>query len=81
MWTCHLPALAVFRTCAIDGLGAGMGGVLWTGISAAEVRAALAIHRVALADRADVAEDVQFMGSAVAHERNERAAREAKRKG
>lgn len=75
IWDCHWTAVEVFRLCRIDGIGAGMGGVLWTGISAAEIRAALAIQRVAQADRVDVAGDVQYMGSEVAAARNRQAAR------
>lgn len=80
-WPCNLRAVDVFRLCAIDGIGAGMGGIAWTGISAREIRAALSIRRVPAAERADVAEDVHFMGGVVASERNQIAEARAKRKG
>lgn len=73
LWPGHFDAVAVFQRCDIHVVGAGMGGLYWTGITAREVRAALALQRVPLARRADVAEDVQYMGAAVAEERNRRA--------
>lgn len=70
--------MQLFQTCDIHGVGAGMGGIWWAGITASELRAAMLIRRVPLAQRADMADDVQTMGAAVAAERNRRA--EAKRK-
>lgn len=46
--------------------------VQWAGITAAEIRAACAIHRVPRARQSDVAADVKFMGKGVAGERNRR---------
>ena len=68
----------VFRTCMASGIGAGLGGVMWLGIPATEVRAALSVMRIARVDWPDVAEDVQYMGRVVADERNRRAAADAK---
>lgn len=72
--------MAVFQLCTIQGIGAGMGGILWSGVTACEVRAAMALARVPLAEREQVARDAVFMGSEVAAERNRRAAAEAKRR-
>lgn len=56
-----------------------MGGVFWLGISAAELRAALAVERIPHRDWPSVGEDVRYMGRVVADEHNRRAKREAKR--
>ncbi len=81
VWACNVEALAVFRACTIACVGAGMGGVVWLGITASETRAALAIRRVARRDWPDIAEDVRHMGAEVAHERNRQAEARAKRGG
>lgn len=80
LWPENAEIFDVFALCTIDGIGAGMGGIAWTGIAAAEIRAACALHRVPLARRLDVAADVKFMGDAVAGERNRRAERDANRR-
>lgn|GEM_PF-2365623 len=80
VWACNLPALGVFQLCPVDGIGAGMGGIAWTGIAPTEIRAACALKRIAPSEWPDIADDVHYMGGAVAEERNRRAAAEAKRK-
>lgn len=79
VWACNVDALAVFRSCSMACVGAGMGGVVWLGVTASETRAALAILRVARRDWPDIAEDVRYMGAEVAHERNQRSQRKADR--
>lgn len=71
----------MFRLCAIAGIGAGLGGIAWTGIDAAELRAALALRRVPRAHWSELADDVHFMDAPVAHERNRCAERESERRG
>ena len=79
VWACHEQAVAVFRGCQLDCAAIGMGGLFWLGISAAELRAALAVERIPRCDWPDVGEDVRYMGRVVADEHNRRAKREAKR--
>ena len=78
VWADLMPAVDVFGRCLVEGL-MGMGGVVWLGISAVEVRAAMAAARIPPRQWPDVAEDVQAMGSVVAEERNKRAEARAKR--
>lgn len=64
-----MAAVAVFRTCRLHAIAAGM-GVFWDGISAQELRAGLWLHRVPAAERESVIEDVQFMAQAACRQLN-----------
>ncbi len=79
MWPCNLDAVAVFRACEIGAVGT-MAGLYWTGIAAVELRAALVLLRIARGDWTDLADDVRYMGSEVAAERNRRAQSSARRR-
>lgn len=79
MWECNAEAVDVFRLCAIGGIGT-FGGLYWTGIDAAEIRAACALLRIPRADWPDLAADVHYMGAEVAEDRNKRQERASKRK-
>jgi hypothetical protein len=68
----------VFLLCLPEGIGAGMGGILWLGIAPEQIRAACALQRVPRARWPQVAEDVSDMGRAVARAQNRRAAERAK---
>lgn len=79
LWLGVLPenaiVIEVFGRCRIDA-AVGM-GVLWMGISAAEVRAACLLSRIKPRDWPRVADGVLLMGRVVADIRN---AAEAERK-
>lgn len=81
VWECNAQPVDVFRSCQIGGIGAGMGGVVWIGIAADELRAALAIRRVPRVSWPTIADDVQYMGGEVARERNRLSAERASRRG
>jgi hypothetical protein len=72
IWACNERAVEVFEHCQLTVVG-GM-GVWWHGISAAELRAAMCTLRVPRAERAEIAEDVQYMGRAVAAAINQQIA-------
>ena len=78
VWTCLLPAVDVFLACDIEGIGAGMAGVWWTGIGPAALYAACRLKRIPRADWPEITEDVRYMGQVVAESRNERAATKSK---
>lgn len=80
IWECNVKAFAVFRLCTIAAIGT-FGGLFWTGIEAVEIRAACLLCRMPRADWPELADDVRFMGSDVAAERNQRMAQKSKRKG
>lgn len=75
---CNVGIVAVWRRCMMT-VGVGM-GVVWQGISAAEVRAACILSRVPRVDWPRYVDGVQLMGQIVARNRNEAEARRAKRK-
>lgn len=80
VWICNLLAVRVFQRCTVTGIGAGMGGVWWTGIAADEILLICRLLKVPKAKWADVSWDVRYMGSCVAKARNERAAAAAERR-
>lgn len=81
VWECHETQVAAFRLCSIAGIGAGMGGIVWMGIEAVELRAALALLRVPRKDWPGIAADVQYMGAEVASTRNKQAHERSKQGG
>ncbi len=68
----------VFGRCQI-GVGIGMGGAMWLGISATEARAAIGMSRVPARDWTRVLDGVQLMGRITAEIRNEQAREEQER--
>jgi hypothetical protein len=77
VWSCNLTAVETWERCQPSVVG-GMGAT-WQGISALEVEAACRIGLVPRRDRADVADDVQFMARVVAARHNHNAQRGAER--
>lgn len=77
VWHIHIRPLEVYQRCTQSVAAGGM-AVLWLGISAQEVRAALAVSGVPRAAWAEVADDVQAMGRASAEYSNRRAEQAAK---
>lgn len=71
MWPENVTAVDVFRRCQIT-MHAGM-GVVYQGISAVEMRAAMIVSRVPRAEWPSVADDVAVMADAAAEYLNERA--------
>ncbi len=70
IWPCNELAVQVFLACDIEAL-VGM-SIFWTGISPQAIAAVCHLLRVPPRDRADVLEDVRFMGKVVAGSRNKR---------
>ena len=77
VWEIHMRALEVYQRC-MQSVAAGGMAVVWLGISAQEVRAALAVSGTPRAAWAEVADDVQAMGLASAEWRNRQAEQAAK---
>ncbi len=73
VWPDLLPATVVFVRCT-QAVAGGM-GMLWLGIPAAEVRAALVLTAVPRPDWRSVSTDVTAMGRIVAEWHNRRASR------
>lgn len=71
----------MFRSCTLAAIGAGMGGLVWLGVQAQEVRAACALLRIPRARWPDVSADVRFMADVVCGDRNRKAQEQAKRRG
>ena len=57
---CNWPAVQVYLACQWT-VGVGMEAVVWFGISAAEILAAMRIQRIARAERADTQRRVRIM--------------------
>lgn len=70
----------MFRACALHAVGAGIGGTVWLGVQAQEVRAACALQRIPRHRWTDVAGDVRLMADTVCGDRNKRAEELSKRK-
>ena len=78
VWQCHMVALETYQRCQPSVLS-GM-GLVYLGVSAQEVRAALAIGRVCRDQWPEVADDVMAMGRAAAEYRNRETQRQAARR-
>lgn len=79
VWVCNLDAVGVFQLCPVAGIG-HMGGIHWTGIDSAAIRAACLLLRMPRRRWPDLARDVAYMGDCVAQHRNREAAARAKRR-
>lgn len=60
----NLPVLAVFLRCLPTHVGAGMGGVVCSGISSVEILAALRVSCIPRRDWPRFADDLHLMGRA-----------------
>lgn len=75
VWPDLHDAVAVFDRCVMAAIG-GM-GVVWQGIAATEIRAALTLARIPRARWLDVSDDVSRMGRVAADAMNKRARADA----
>lgn len=87
VWIGVLPenasVVTVFRRCRLGVSLGGMGGVLWHGISAREVRSACVLSRVPARDWPRLTDGVQLMGriaARIANEGEQEASKQAARR-
>lgn len=78
VWPEHMQTVIVFTHCQ-PGLVAGLGGVVWQGVSCTEVESACRMLRVSPSAWPTVLDGVQRMAQIVAKHRNEAAAAKSKR--
>lgn len=71
---CNLLAYATYSACRLDWVPLGLGGAFCTGVSAAEVHAALNALRVPCDDWPDTTHAVLCISRAAAEKLNERKA-------
>ena len=77
VWSCNWLAVEIFEHCDMEGFGAGMAGIFWTGISVTQIHTARQVIPVPEAEWIDLVDDVRHMGRVVAQARNAAAARTA----
>lgn len=70
LWPDAFESFHVFQLCELSAVAGGMGGLVWLGVKAVEVRAALSLRRTPRRLWSSVSDDVSYMADTVCADRN-----------